>query len=381
MEILLIIGCVYLSIQKKWLILASDFKGELLIFFIIITYCLAREFFGSSIFFRVNIFFLTQTIFLPYFLVSAYFNIKNHNNLIKDLILVGSVAAFFTLIMILLPSVADFIRYQVLKTDDFTELVSFRSFGLSEGLTFAFGTAQGIIFALALFNAKKNPSYYFLLPLLLLSIIFNARVGLVPVLFSLVYFTVLKLNIKLLLVIALITILFYLVIFQTSLFKDYAQTIEWAFDFFLQSSDFISGQSTADTNTFDTLFGRMAVLPTDINGWIFGSGENIFTSEQNNSDIGYLIQLNYGGITYLILLFSLVFYMLFRMRIINKQYRWLILLFAITILLSNVKGLFIAIIPSFRLIALIYVYLILERKNKQLDAQISNDDLLNHIHG
>lgn len=363
-EILLLISFAYLTINNKWLKLISALKVESLIYFLIVLYCFFREFGsgGSSVFFKANLFFLFQCLILPYFLVDWYARFRGHNNLLKDIILIGVIAAFTSVVMIFIPSLGEVIRYQILKTDEYTDLLTFRNFGIAEGLTFAYGTVQGIIFALILFYARNNSKYYWLLPIVLLSVIFNARIGLVPVIFSLFYFIVIKFNIKLVSIIAIVSLVFYFVVFNTPFFSEYAETIEWAFRFFTESSDFVTGNDSSSYNTFDTLFGKMAVFPTDLRGWLIGTGENIFLAAENNSDIGYLIQLNYGGMLYMLLLFSLVGYMMFRLKFIYKYNRWLIFLFIVTIIISNVKGLFISIIPSFRLLALIYCYFIIEYK-------------------
>ncbi|MFC4196381.1 hypothetical protein [Pedobacter jamesrossensis] len=370
-EILLLLGLVYLTAFNKWLKMLAIFKKEIVLYLAIIMFCFIREF-GSiqSVFFKANVFFFLQSIVLPYFLIDLYSRFTSHKNLFKDIILIGAISSFFTILMIFIPSFGEFVRYKFLKTDDFTDLIAFRSFGISEGLTFAYGTAQGLIFALVLYYAKVNPKYYYLLPFILLSIIFNARIGMVPVIFSLLYFVVVKFNLRFILIIILFSIIIYLIIFNTSLFAGYTETIEWAFDFFTQSSDFLSGNDSASSNTFDTLFGKMSVFPNNAWGWIIGTGENIFLAPQDNSDIGYIIQLNYGGLVYLTLLFSLIGYMMFRLKFIYKANKWLVFLLITTILLTNVKGLFISIIPSFRLLALIYAYLIFEyRKFKQTGGE------------
>ena len=362
-EILLIISLLYITLYRKWLTILLTFKIEVVFYFLIIGFCFLREFpLSLSVFFKANVFLFFQGLILPYFIVHFFLKIKRVNNLLKDIIYVGVIASIFTLIMLFIPSIGDVITNKILKTNDFTDLVSFRSFGFSEGLTFAYGTIQGLIFTISLYYAKKDSKFYFFLPLLFLSVIFNARIGLVPVIFGLTYFIFVKINLRLILGIIISTIIFYYVVFNTYLLSNYVETIEWAFDFFIQSSDFLSGNADSSENTFDTLFGRMAIFPLDTQGWLFGTGENIFLYEEGNSDVGYLIQLNYGGILYLILLFGLVFYMMFRLKFLYKIDRWIIFLFLITIIITNIKGLMISIIPSFRLIALIYCYLIIEYK-------------------
>lgn len=375
LEIMTISAVIYITIFSRWNDLFSNFKNELFVLLAIIFFCFFREL-GQpeNVFFRANVFLLLQSIILPYYIITLYTHLKGRFNLIKETILLGIIAAFITIILIMSPGLDDIIRYTVLRTNEFSEFITFRSFGLSEGLTFAYGTAQGLIFALTIYYSKYNPRYLWFLPLILVSILFNARIGFVPVIFSLVYFVIIKFNLRFILIFLGVGFLLYFLIFQTDLFSEYAKTLEWAFDFFTQSSDFLMGNKTSsDGNTFDTLFGEMAVLPRDLGSWIIGTGENIFVSKSANSDIGYLIQLNYGGLTYLFILFSLIGVMMWRLKFLVKEYLWLILLFLFTIVLTNVKGIFIGIIPSFRLIMLIYCYLIIQYRNfdKEGDKQFN----------
>ena len=370
LEIMTIPAVIYITIYSRWNDLFSNFKNELFVLLAIIVFCFFRELGSSeSVFFRANVFFLLQSIILPYYIIALYSHLRKRYNLIKEVVLLGIIAAFITVIMIVFPGLDEVIRYTVLRTNEFSEFITFRSFGLSEGLTFAYGTAQGLIFALTIYYSKYNSRYLWFLPFILISILFNARIGFVPVIFSLVYFVIIKFNVKFILIFSGIGLVLYFLLFQTDLFSEYAKTIEWAFDFFTQSSDFLTGnKSGSDGNTFDTLFGEMAVLPKDLGSWIIGTGENIFISKSANSDIGYLIQLNYGGITYLAILFSLIGVMMWRLKFLVKEYLWLILLFLFTIVLTNVKGIFIGIIPSFRLIMLIYCYLIIEYRKFDKDG-------------
>lgn len=369
LELLLVPALLFIGLCNNWAKLLYTFKYELSAFALILIFNLLRELgSGGNIFFRANIFLLLQSIIFPYCIILLYSQLKNHNNLLKDIIVVGSIASFITLLMIFVPSLADTVRYKLLETDDFTELVSFRSFGISDGLTFGYGIAQGIIFALAMYYSKQNLKYLPLLIFLLISVLFNARIGLFPIALSLVYFLILEFNIKLLLIILGVGTFVYLMIFCTDFFSDYARTIEWAFDFFTQSSDFVSGNAaSSDSNTFNTLFSDMAILPHNLREWIIGTGENVFVSPTANSDIGYIIQLYYGGISYILLFTLLIGGMMTRLRFLYKKNKWLIIILLVTLIVTNLKGLTISMIPSFRLIMLIYCYLIIEyvKRDKQ----------------
>ena len=86
--------------------------------------------------------------------------------------------------------------------------------------------------------------------------------------------------------------------------------------------------------------GDMYVYPNTVAGWLWGTGINVFSlSNGNNSDIGYSIQLMYGGISYLILIFGwLLAVVVSCWRIIPKKYMLIILFIAIFLLFFNYKG-------------------------------------------
>ena len=70
------------------------------------------------------------------------------------------------------------------------------------------------------------------------------------------------------------------------------------------------------------------------------------------------------------LLFLFISYLIWRLRFLLKNNKWFILLISFTILLGNVKGMFISVNANFRLIMIMYCYLILEyrKDNDSVDA-------------
>ncbi len=370
-ELMIIPSVFYIILSWRWYSFAKIFKVEFFLFGLIIMFSFFRELgMSESVFFRANVLLLIESLVVPYALIIFYSTIMFKNNLFKEIILVGTIAAVITLMMIFLPPLNIFIKNS-LKTGEFEDLIAFRSFGLSEGLTFSYGVVQGLVFALAFYYSRLNSKYLLLLPLLLISIFFNARSGLIPVVFILGYFSIVEFNFKFIGLSFLVGFILYFLLFVTDIFADYKETIEWAFDFFVQISDFLAGNADqSDTNTFSTLFGDMAVFPQNTFEWMFGSGENIFLLKSGNSDVGYIIQLNYGGLIYMFLLFLFISYLIWRLRFLLKNNKWFILLISFTILLGNVKGMFISVNANFRLIMIMYCYLILEyrKDNDSVDA-------------
>lgn len=361
-KILYIIAFLYLTFKKKWNYLINNFKGELFILLLIVIFSLFREVIGGElVFFKNNLFLLIESIILPYFLFLLY-NKKLNISFVSFFLIVGFVATLFSVAMICNQTLNDFIRYSVLKTSKYTELVAFRTYGLSQSLTFGYGTVNGIMFALV-FLCKKELKYLFLVPFFLIAILFNARIGFVPVIFTIIYLSVFKFGFRFIIKIIVCIILFYVLIIRTDLLIDHGRTVEWGLDFFSQLASFMP-RSTLERGTIDVLFGRMFILPETTIAWIFGIGKSIFLRSGSNSDVGYILQLNYGGLFYMGILLSYIMFLFRRLHASRVQY-WFKYLFIFTIIVTNIKGNFLAVGPGFKFLMLLYVFYICEKKLKE----------------
>ena len=99
----------------------------------------------------------------------------------------------------------------------------------------------------------------------------------------------------------------------------------------------------------------MLVLPESTSHWLFGSGQNIFSAPiGRRSDVGYCIQLNYGGITYCFLLFCFVFSIYH--KCMNKIQPVFLFTMILSTLLMNYKGTFFAHNSAFSLTVLLTIY-------------------------
>lgn len=354
----LILLCTLFS--KRYLKVIGHFKIHLKLLCLIVLYSLVRDFFEFKIvFFPINFLLLIEAVFLPISIIYIYSRIKPEGDLINEIIFVGVIASLFSLLMIANGGIGDFIRYKLLTTDEFTEAVAYRTFGLAENLTSSYGIVQGIIFSLALFYSIINKKYLLLLPFFLIAILFNARIGFAPVILSVIILNIFSFDYKRILGIFSFVFAFYLLYQHTSLFEDYKKTIEWGLDFFTQSFDFASS-GTSSHSTFSVLFDDMAVFPNNAFSWMFGSAENLFISPTRNTDIGYLIQLNYGGLLYLALLGLVMLNISKYFFKLNKISRLILLLIILTILITNIKGNIFIPVGSIRLMMLIIFILVLK---------------------
>jgi hypothetical protein len=183
-------------------------------------------------------------------------------------------------------------------------------------------------------KAKFNNGLFFLLPVLLISIIFNARIGLVVILASIL------LNFrKRVPQILIICFIFYLLIDivskNLSFFEDYKQTINWFNSFFTESFDFLSGRGN-DDNTYYVLYSRVFNFPKDFFSILFGEGKIIFGTI-GGSDVGYVNQIFNGGIIYLLLLIISLFFYFIKLLKSNSN-SFFPYFFLLTMLLVNFKA-------------------------------------------
>jgi len=114
-------------------------------------------------------------------------------------------------------------------------------------------------------------------------------------------------------------------------------------------------QNKAPSGDYSDL-SKMIYFPENI---IFGSGKYIFTGKKITSDIGYILQIYYGGIIYLILIGTFFFALIKRISKILTWKHWFPIIALITIIISNFKGNFFASNPGIHTILLLYVFFIL----------------------
>ena len=140
-------------------------------------------------------------------------------------------------------------------------------------------------------------------------------------------------------------------------------SLKWSLDFFSDTQDFVTGKDYSPSSNYQYLFsGSMIFFPPDFLGLIFGTGENILFSRVHHSDIGYVNQIYYGGITYLLIMFVFLWKM-FKRNYYNTASKLLAIVFFLVLPVANYKGIAFF-VPSgfFRLITLFYVFSIFRTK-------------------
>lgn len=355
-----------LFFDRNFLRILVSFKKYIISLFIIWLFCLFREInVQEFIFFKIIFYLLFECVLIPVSIIYLFeFRLPisgKKYNFIFCCIFIGFVAALISIFLLANPQYANIVRYNILVSDFFTDLVEFRTFGLADGLTFSYGVTLGILAGISLILSHKNKLLLILIPFFLFAIMINARTGFTPFLISVLFYLLYFSNIKSLFWILSIVFLGILI---SPLFAEFFNTnsflIEWGLDFFIQINNFITGNKSDGGTTFSTLFGDMFILPETSLEWLFGRGINLFDYYGGNSDVGYIIQLNYGGIIYIFLILAFLLLSIFESKKFDKEQRVITYILILTFLVCNVKGNMFTSIGAFRVIMLFIIYFIMK---------------------
>lgn len=342
------------------------FSFEFFILLVIVFYSFGIELLNGvsgNVFWGANLFMLFENFFFT-FVIAYYLNEYYKKDADVLLLVVAVIAAFITLYLILNPSLNLQVKQSVLNSDEVSLRLQFRCFGIADSLTFAYAIVQGIAVVLCLEKVKNVLVCSVLFLLLCISVIFNARIGFIPILFILFYMIFIEKRGGKVLKILLVFSIFILFFLGTDSSLDYEQTIAWATSFFQEIIDTLSDKDSGmEATNMDTLLNDMVVLPDTLMGWIWGTGENIFSSPIHNSDIGYFIQLNYGGLIYCSFFVLLVFSLFFKLQQCKIEEKWFLYLFIVIILVCSYKGLFLITNSGFRMLMLLYFLYFLRTKS------------------
>ncbi len=261
-------------------------------------------------------------------------------------LILAVIQSFFVVLMIVFPSFRLFAFKSVMHFTDEKifqpELWLIRSYGFSSQFLYPMPIFQGIAIMIAILYAYSgNYKYIYVIPFLLISILFNARVGLVVIplfllsiiLLSLstmkfkVFCKTFKIAILILVIVAILFIIsFYIV--DPSL---YEFTLNWILGAF----------ETRGSRTFQVLSTHV-FFPENLKYWIFGEGRYLFKNnlDMYNSDIGYINYIYFGGLIFSILVYF-SFFLLFILGFAkNKNFymKLYLLAYILIFLFAQYKG-------------------------------------------
>ena len=360
------------------------YRFETILLYFLILYVIIRDVFSGEIVYSDRfILWSFQGFIFPFFIVTIIRNynkkkVSNKNiNLFNMIYWTVFVASIGTVLLLFNKSFDTF--YQSVQVDDLDRYMSFdmryRAYGISENLTFTYSFVAGLFSGYSLLVLEKRKYLFIPMLLALVAVAFNARIGFVAIII-LIAIAMLKFKFKNFRILFLYILLG--IFLMMNFFSEYMETLlankNWVLFFFRDISDTLFGTHFNDSgvSTIGILTGEFIVLPKTLMSWIFGTGKSLFIGVENNTDIGYLLQLNYGGLILLMILFLLMFVITYRLYKNFGSSFWYFYFLPISILILNFKGFIFAGTPGGRVLFFLYVYFIYDKKSK-VENLIEND--------
>lgn len=344
-----------------------DFKVECNVLILISAYAIFRDLIGGEMVYSSRmVYFTFQGFFFSSYII---WKLKN-KSIIKYLFYTGIFASFISISMMVSPVINSFIsNYMAEELENYANFeVRYRGYGFSENITFTYSYVLGLCASISLLKSKNNLIFIFTFLTCLIGVAFNARIGFIPILITIAYSIFIRKDFSLYIkfftgIIIISSCIYYFWKEQIEIYKEVSWS--WISSFFFEISNRVFG-TKYDTygSTFDSLGDSFIIWPEGICNWIFGSGKSLFReSIGQNSDIGFILQLNYGGVIFLTLIVFFIAYTIIRYWKINKL-TWFTLIYTISVLILNYKGFFFAGTPGARFIYLLYTWGIIQSINK-----------------
>ena len=357
------------SYLKSFRYFRKTFKAEYLILWFVLLFVVLRTIGGGENVISFYISALIEIFFLPWFIILVLF--KNGFRRIDDifylLLIVGAVGAIISTLAFVSPTLNNYIRdsFLYLKSGHGLDTKLWRGFGLSSALTSHYSYIQASIVVLYFFYAKKNKWFVFALPFMLLSIIFNARTGVLILVLGLLIRLFSNFSLK---ITFMLTMVLAIIIPNIENFFSFMgasdESVLWL-NSFVEEISLLSDSDMLNNGVVYTLLEQMVVWPSTINEWIWGRGYSLFGKLDElgiQSDIGFINVLSYGGIIYSAVLYSLIIVGCIKL----KQYKenWFMIFFIAVFIIINIKSTYLPLSGELRFMMLIYYFLILYDKSK-----------------
>lgn len=362
-KVFLLISYIYIVKNNLLREIYKHFNKE---FFILSIICLISIL--CFLIFRIDTLFINDILLtiecIPCSFAFYHYFAKKRVSRLDDVVVISAIfASLITFYLVLNPDVAIYLKQNILKfPENLIEKFFYRGYGFSDGLMFSYPVIMGFSISFILLKAVriKKYLYYISIFFMFIAVATNARSGFVPALVALILLFILKTKyFTKILIVASIAICAVLGM-VTILIEDNPilnVSINWAASSLDILSDFFEGEKSENLNA---LLGNMIVWPETVDQWLIGSGRNIFMGYDVNSDIGYFIRLNYGGVIYMMFWFVLWLYMFVRLYKVN---RGIAMLMFVSLLYLNYKSDFFIVNPGSRYFFLVYVLSIINKTN------------------
>lgn len=313
----------------------------------------------------------------------------DHFDLVSALANIGIAQSFFCLAMLVVPSLRIFILGSLLEYEEIEERFlsagfygNYRGFGIGIGYEFSLSVFQGFVLAficlLCFHNFKRYGRLLFFTPLVVLSIVLNARIGLwvfggFLIVAAIAYLRKISVaaTIKNGLYVGFVVFALILGISFLGDTSTIAKNIEWVGKSYTQSIEYLTGEG--QKGTLYILADRHIHFPKTIEGFFFGEGRYVFgeiakKSGYDRSDIGYIRNIYFGGFIYLALLFSSLAILFWSGLKLQKNYLLKVLMYFLFVacVVAHIKGNIFSSNPGYRAAYLIFIFNIV---NRYIDRQ------------
>ncbi len=343
-NILLVIALLYHCTKiKNYLHFLRNLRRELQLFLFLSVFIIVRSAFEMELSHinRMLMAFLNIFMVVPFFLqFSKEFDFCTEEKIARALMLTCTIASFISIACLTNPALYSYIKFSVIQVseNDYLYNNEYRGFGLASYLTSNYGFILGFIAGMGCFYIKENKWFLFCIPFVVIAGLINCRTSILitsSIIAILLFFERRTASSGLVVLFGVIFVLnfsYFLTFLNTS-----DRTLEWLTSFRQQIAIILSGEVSG--TEADDLFGRMIIWPEFLEQWFVGRGYDIFINKSGaeKSDVGWIRQLNYGGIMYLLLFYSVIMALL--KRIHHSGHLSFLLVFIVTYCIANTKTL------------------------------------------
>lgn len=357
---------MFIHRNKDLLSYLRYFRKERNIFYIVIAYVLIRTILGGDgSMISVHIVGFFETFLVPLFIVvyTYQLGIDSNEKFVKSLLVVGAIGASISLITIVFPSLQDYINntFGGLDKDSYLMINRWRGRGLSEALTSDYAYIQATLVVFFCYHFRNNKWFLLVVPFMLLSIIYNARTGIIILGLGALLFIIGKRSFgKTILFtfgVVLIYQLFSGIFGMLGNTEDVTIFIE---DFAQQMTVLFETKDVEGARTANELLVESFILPDGLEEWIIGKGYRLFGMKDIlgvSSDTGIINYLSYGGLSYVALI--VVFYIIIVNRLLKMHYIWFGVYFLLILFVITIKSIPFPNTGETRFLMLVYYYFII----------------------
>jgi hypothetical protein len=307
---------------------------------------------------------IPSSVVISYYCISYRFTPKQF---LIILLVVGNIQGGIAIITFMIHPIQSAIIENLISygfSDIYRELSMHRMYGYSYNFTYTLPIVQAVLAVLAIYMALTIKFKYILfVPSLVFSAIINARTSIVVLLLGILLILCRlhkfsKIKIKNIMISIILSIMFLIFIFP--IIKQISPiTYNWIIDGKNEVVMFLQGKQTG---YFEYgLNEEKFILPKDF-GLIWGKGSLVMgTYNGVQSDIGFINDIWFGGIIYLLLVYGVIIKLLLNLykctskdSISNK---FLATFFAFVFVIANIKGIAFSTNEMLNLFFISYVYI------------------------